>query len=110
MEAMAGMHPPWRLDAENPGFGGIVTIIEWIYPGDLALANLFTVNMNLLWGQVLFECPHMHGQGFHASFRTLSQHGRYPYRHCMLEVYISETERIPALFWMDGSGHDISPR
>ena len=90
------------------GFGDIM--VEWIFPGDIALANLFTVNMNQLWGGVLIEGPYMHGQWFHANFRTLSQHGRMPYRHCMLEVHISETERIPVTFWMDGSDYDISPR
>ena len=97
---MAGMHPPFRLDAENPGFVGVIRVVEWIFPGDLAIVNLFTVNMNLLW-QVVFERPHMHGQWFHAHFRTLSQHGRRPDRYCMLEVHISETRRIPAAFWLD---------
>jgi len=106
---MAGMHPPWRLDAENPGFWGIITIVEWICPGDLAVANLFTVNMNLLWSQVLIECPYMHGQWFHANFLTLPQRDRN-WRHCMLEVHISETERIPVKFWMDDSPDEISPR
>ena len=41
---MAGMHPPWRVDAEGYGFYGVVQIVEWISPGDLALANLFTVH------------------------------------------------------------------
>ena len=58
---MEGYHPPLRFDAEDPGFGGVVTIVEWIFPGDLALANLFTFNGIALWGEVLFECPELHG-------------------------------------------------
>ena len=107
---MEGYHPPLRFDAEDPGFGGVVTIVEWIFPGDLALANLFTFNGIPLWGEVLFECPELHGQWHHARFRTLSRHGRYPYRYSKLEVYITEIERIPALFWLDGSDHELSPR
>ena len=109
---MKGGHPPWLWDSTEPGFVGIITIEEWIFPGDLGICRLYDINENLHWVGNLIESPCVHGWWFRAPFRTTERHGStaYPYgSFCMLEVSISEGERIPVKFWFEGVER-ISPR
>ena len=109
---MEGFHPPWLWDSTEPGFYGIITIDEWIIPGDLGIARIYTINDNLLWAGVAIESPCVHGGWFRAPFRTMLRHGSTsrPWdAYCMLEVYISEGERIPVKFWFEGEDR-MSPR
>ena len=67
--------PPLLHDATEPGFNGIITIVEWIFPGDLGIARIWTVNHELLWVGVCIESPEVHGGWFEAPFRTTHRHG-----------------------------------